>query len=196
MGNNECNQLRMEALRGPFYSRPLRSLREADDLSWMYPRTAQELLAYAGRVRNNLAKGQCTMDLIVKMAWVTVIDAHQVMFKRLVEIAAIKFFQHCLWTKAVVRDRPKYLLEGFQDLQEELVDPYLIPNERGVVGLPIHEAATYMGGVCSQANCRAKGWALNFCGACGNGTRIVGISRPTAEQCSAYLEAHQSLVLV
>ena len=211
MGLDEPNKISVEVIRGPVYSRPIRSLDEFDDPSWMYPCAPGEWYAYGKHMRDMLSRRSCAMERKIKEAWIAAIGRHQPLLKSLIEDllpgihgkhgqvvtigAAIKYFQYCLWSRAIVRSDPGYLANGFGELRQGLIDPWLQAGELGRAGVPIHTAAKYMGGICENPPCRAKGWSAVFCGRCRQGVRIRGPGNQSEIACSDYLYDHQSLVI-
>ena len=117
MGLDEPNKISVEVIRGPVYSRPIRSLDEFDGPSWMYPCAAGEWYAYGKHMSDMLNHRRCAMERKLKEAWIADIGHYQPLLKSLIEDllpgihckhghvvtigAAIKYFKYCLWLSLI-----------------------------------------------------------------------------------------------
>ena len=207
-GAGSPNMLTVEVLRGPMGDRKLGSLNLSDEPLWLYPRTLTEMKAYGTNMIGLIRSSSCTADHYTKARWTSAIHGYQGLLVALLENlfpdplnvgkervslgAAIKYFLYCLWTRAISRKDPNYLVGGFEELKGDLIDPLLDANPRG---LNIHKAAKYLGGICSNTSCGAKGWSTSLCGQCKNRPAQLAAVLLRESQYSDYLLQHQELVV-
>ena len=156
-GAGSPNMLTVEVLRGSMGDRRLESLGFTDEPLWMYPRTVTEMKEYGTKMVGLIRSSSCTADHYTKARWASSIHGYQGLLVALLDSlfpdpfnvgkervsigAAIKYFLYCLWTRAVARKDPNYLVGGVEELKSDLIDPLLDSNPRG---LNIHKAAKYL----------------------------------------------------